>query len=320
MDAIILAGGYATRMWPITRRRPKMFLPFDDETLIDLTLTQLESEDRIETVYIATNETFADEFAAHLESQSYEKATLAIEDTQTEAEKLGVIGALDQLVERESITDDTIVIAGDNYLDFDIADFLDHFTDYDQPTIAVYDLGDPARADKYGVVELSNGLITDFQEQPNHPSRSMISTGCYAYPGEFLDLISTYLDAGNNPDKPGRFVEWLHSRERIYGFTFEGAWFDIDTPESYLYALAHELDGGTSIDGSATIENCDIGENVHVMRNAELENARIEQAVVFPNVTIRDSTVTNTVLDESSLVAGVDIRNGVVAPHSRLRA
>lgn len=320
MNAIVLAGGYATRMWPITRRRPKMFLPFDDQRLIDLTLTQLESEDRIETVYIATNETFADEFAAHLESQSYEKPTLSIEETCSEPEKPGVIGALDQLVDRESITDDTLVVAGDNYLDFALADFVDHFTARGDPTVAAYDIDDPDRATPYGVIECDHDQVTDFREKPPSPSSSLISTGCYAFPAGTLDRLSTYLSAGNNPDEPGWFLQWLHSREPLHAFTFDGTWFDIDTPESYLYAIAETLDGDATIDPSATVENCHIGDNVHVMDDAELVDATIEQSVVFPGAQIRESAVSNSVLDENAVIDGVDIDNGVVASHTKIRS
>ena len=126
MDAVVLAGGYATRLWPITRHRPKMMLPVGETTVIDRVLTELETDDRIEDVYVSTNERFATDFEAHLEERGYEKPQLSVEDTTEEDEKFGVIGALAQLVDREGVDDeDLLVIAGDNLISFDVSDFID---------------------------------------------------------------------------------------------------------------------------------------------------------------------------------------------------
>src|SRR6056297_2415878 len=98
MKAVVLAGGYATRLWPITKHRPKMFLPVGDSTVIDTVFEDLEADDRISEVYVSTNERFADEFASYLDESEFEKPTLSIEDTTDEDEKFGVVGALAQLI------------------------------------------------------------------------------------------------------------------------------------------------------------------------------------------------------------------------------
>src|SRR6056297_2500917 len=107
MKAVVLAGGYATRLWPITKHRPKMFLPVGDGTVIDVIFEDLEADDRISEVFVSTNERFA--------------------ETVEEDEKFGVVGALEQLIDRENVDDDLIVIAGDNLLSFDIGEFVDFF-------------------------------------------------------------------------------------------------------------------------------------------------------------------------------------------------
>ena len=117
MKAVVLAGGYATRLWPVTKHRPKMFLPVGETTVIDRILGELERDDRIDEVYVSTNERFAADFEAHLEANDYGKAQLSVEDTTEEDEKFGVIGALAQLVDREDVDgEDLLVIAGDNLL------------------------------------------------------------------------------------------------------------------------------------------------------------------------------------------------------------
>ena len=134
MKAVVLAGGYATRLWPVTRHRPKMLLPVGETTVIDTILSQLEADDRIEDVFVSTNERFAEDFRDHVADTGFEKPQLSIEDTTDEDEKFGVVGALAQLVEREGIADeDLLVIAGDNLISFDVADFIDFFEETGTP-------------------------------------------------------------------------------------------------------------------------------------------------------------------------------------------
>ena len=160
MDAIVLAGGYATRLWPITRHRPKMFLPIGESTVIDRIFEELESDERVETVYVSTNKRFAEDFEEYLESSSYEKPVLSIEETVKEDEKFGVIGALAQLVDREGLSSDTIVVAGDNLISFSLTDFIDTFQGNDEPTLAAYDVGATERATEYGVVSVEENVVT----------------------------------------------------------------------------------------------------------------------------------------------------------------
>src|SRR6056297_2784365 len=98
MKAVVLAGGYATRLWPITKHRPKMFLPVGEETVIDVIFEDLEEDDRISEVFVSTNERFAETFEQYLADSPFEKPTLSVEETVAEDEKFGVVGALEQLI------------------------------------------------------------------------------------------------------------------------------------------------------------------------------------------------------------------------------
>ncbi|HKJ57766.1 MAG TPA: NDP-sugar synthase, partial [Halobacteriales archaeon] len=298
MDAVVLAGGYATRLWPITKHRPKMLLPVGESTVIDRIFAEIESDDRIDDVYVSTNERFADDFRRHLAESDYEKPELSVEDTNAESEKFGVVGALAQLVEREGIETDTLVIAGDNLISFAVADFLDFFETKGSPCLAAYDVGSRERAKSYGLVTLDGDQVVDFQEKPDQPKSTLVSIACYGFPAETLGQLSAYLDDDNNPDEPGWFLEWLHTREPVHAFTFDGAWFDIGTPESYLEAVAWKLDGENHIADSATVENTTVGENVHVMSGAEVVNSSVNNSVVFPGATIRDCDIRDSIIDE----------------------
>ena len=318
MKAVVLAGGYATRMWPITKHRPKMFLPIGESTVIDRIFEELEADDRIDEVYVSTNERFAPEFEAHLEESEFEKPRLSVEETTEEADKFGVVGALAQLIDREGVDDDLLVVAGDNLISFDVADFLDYFQERGAPTLAAYDVGSRERAKSYGLVELAGDRVVDFQEKPDDPKSTLVSIACYGFPRESLSLLSTYLEDGNNPDEPGWFVQWLQAREPTYAFTFEGAWFDIGTPESYLDAVGWHLDGDSLIAESATLENVTIGENVHVMPGATLENSHVDYSVIFPDATVRNGDIRRSIIDEGTTIEELDLAGALIGAHTTI--
>ena len=320
MKAIVLAGGYATRLWPITKHRPKMLLPLGDTTVIVRIYNQLETVDRIDEVYVSTNERFAADFDAHLADSSYEKPRLSVEQTAAEDEKLGVVGALSQLVEREGITGPLLVIAGDNLFDFEVDDFLDAFERRGAPTLATYDVGERERATAYGVVELDGDRVVGFREKPEEPASTLVSTGCYAFPPEAHSLFRTYLEDGNNPDEPGWFVQWLHSRQPTYAYAFEDTWFDIGTRESYLDAVAWQLDGDSKIAETATLENATIGPNVHVLPGATLVDTTVERSVIFPDVTLEASTVRRSIVDEGATLVGIDFDRAMIGAYTRIPA
>ncbi|ELY61159.1 sugar phosphate nucleotidyltransferase [Natronolimnohabitans innermongolicus] len=318
MKAVVLAGGYATRMWPITKHRPKMFLPIGDSTVIDRIFAELEADDRIDEVFVSTNERFAADFEAHLADSEFAKPTLSVEDTAAEDDKFGVVGALAQLIDRENVDDDLLVIAGDNLISFDVADFLDYFEAQDAPTLAAYDVGSREKAKSYGLVELEGERVVDFQEKPDEPNSTLVSIACYAFPRDSLSLLPTYLEEGNNPDEPGWFVQWLQNRESTYAYTFEGAWYDIGTPESYLDAVAWHLDGESIVADSATLEDATIGDNVHVMGDVTLESTALDHAVIFPDATVRNADVRRSIIDEGTTLEDLDLAGALIGAHTTI--
>ncbi|WP_423745519.1 NDP-sugar synthase (plasmid) [Haladaptatus sp. SPP-AMP-3] len=318
MKAVVLAGGYATRLWPITKQRPKMFLPIGETTVIDRIFADLEADERVDTVYVSTNERFADDFRDHLAESDFEKPKLSVEDTSEEDEKFGVVGALAQLVEREEVDDDLVVIAGDNLISFDVGDFVNFFEEKGSSCLAAYDVGTKERAKAYGLVELDGDRVVDFQEKPDDPNSTLVSIACYAFTEETLPLLETYLEDGNNPDEPGWFLQWLQSRKPVYAYTFEEAWFDIGTPESYLDAVGWYLGGESRVADSATLENTTIGENVHVMDGAELADATLENAIIFPNATVRGGDVRDSIIDEGTHIENMDLAGALIGAHTQI--
>jgi len=319
MKAIVLAGGYATRMWPITRHRPKMLLPVGESTVIDGIVDELEGDERISEILISTNDAFADEFETHFQERGTDKITMSVEDTSDEDEKFGVVGALAQLVDREGLGDeDLLVIAGDNLFGFDISEFIDHFKNYDDPTLAAYDVGDLEKAKSYGLIQVEGDEIVDFQEKPDNPKSTLVSIACYAFPADAI-RFDEYLAGDNNPDEPGWFIQWLVDQGSVRPFSFDDVWYDIGTADSYLEAVEFALEGGQIIADDATVENSKLGENVHVLSGATIKNSSVEDTVVFQDATITDADVTDSVIDEEASVHDKDLDGALLGQNSRVQ-
>ena len=318
MDAVVLAGGYATRLWPITRHRPKMFLPVGDRTVVDGIFAELERDERIGDVYVSTNERFADEFRTYLAERPFDKPRVSVEETTAESEKFGVVGALAQLIDREGVTDDLFVVAGDNMISFDVAEFVDFFDEHGTVSLAAYDVGSRERAKSYGLVELDGTRVEEFREKPEDPNSTLVSIACYAFPAETLPQFEEYLSGDNNPDEPGWLLQWFQSRQPVNAFTFDGVWFDIGTPDAYLDAVSYALNDETLVAPDATVENSELGPNTHVMSGAEVIDSTVSETVVFPDAEITDAHVRRSVVDEETTVAGVDLTGSLLGAHSSL--
>jgi glucose-1-phosphate thymidylyltransferase len=289
-----------------------MLLPVGDTTVIDRILQQLEDDDRIGTVYLSTNEAFAETFREHIADRGYDKTQLSVEDTTGEDEKFGVVGALAQLVEREDVDNDLFVIAGDNLIGFELGDFLDVYEENDAPTLAAYDVGSREKAKSYGLVELDGDQVVDFQEKPDDPKSTLVSIACYAFPADSV-RFAEYLAGENNPDEPGWYIDWLQAQEPVYAFTFDDVWFDIGTADSYLETVEWKLGGNSKIDPDATVENCEIGETVHVMAGATVRDSTLEHTVVFPDATVENCNVDGTILDTDVAVEDLRISESIIS-------
>jgi glucose-1-phosphate thymidylyltransferase len=317
MNAVVLAGGYATRLWPVTRNRPKMFLPVGERAVIDRIFEALEADDRVEEVYVSTNERFAADFETFLADSDYEKPVVSVEDTTGEDEKFGVVGALAQLVEREGIDGDLFVVAGDNLIGFDLSDFLDSFEDNGSPTLAAYDVGSREKASSYGVIDTEGNRVVALEEKPDDPPSSLVSIACYAFPRESI-RFREYLQAGNNPDEPGWYLRWLVEHDEVYAFPFEDVWFDIGSPESYLEAVSWALDGESVVADDAAIEDSDLGADVHVMSGATITDSELSGSIVFSDARIDDCTARDSIVDEGTHIEGLDLSGALIGAHTKI--
>jgi glucose-1-phosphate thymidylyltransferase len=243
MDVIILAAGYATRLYPLTLNKAKPLLEIAGRPMIEWGLDTLADVPELETVFIVTNDKFAKDFqqwAEHYQDRQSHLTLKVINDGSTsDDDKLGAIGDINFVVTREDLSQsELLVLAGDNLLSESLAGFV-AAARKSVAMVAVYDVGDLELIKKYGNVTIdSEGTITQFEEKPEKPQSTLAAIGIYYYSPEVVSLVTTYLAAGNNPDQPGRFVQWLYQRKPVKTFQVKGRWLDIGSKETLQEADA----------------------------------------------------------------------------------
>jgi len=246
MKILILAAGYATRLYPLTLTKPKPLLDVAGRPMIEHVLDHIAPIPGIDRVYVVTNDKFAAPFQQWADGYRATKSKLnftIINDGSTDdTNKLGAIGDLNLVLEREQVDDDVIVVAGDNLFSESIEAFGKFCREKNAPVLGVYDVGDLEAIKKYNAITVDDGgRITYFEEKPKMPQSTLTGIALYFYPRATLPLIRQYVAEGNNPDQPGRLVQWLYPRTPFYTWRVPGLWFDIGSKETL--AEANEIFG-----------------------------------------------------------------------------
>jgi glucose-1-phosphate thymidylyltransferase len=237
MKLVVLAAGYATRLYPLTRDRPKHLLAVAGRPILEHVLEKLAAIEEIDGIYVVTNSKFADRFREWAAGYTHAHVTVVDDGTTDETARLGAIGDLDLVVREERLDDDTVVVAGDNLFSESLEDFGRAGRERGAPVLAVYDVGDLDAIRKYNAISIDEeGRITYFEEKPEQPTSTLTGIALYYYPRATLPLIRRYLEEGNNPDQPGRLIEWLYSRTPVYTWRVPGAWYDIGSHETLAEA------------------------------------------------------------------------------------
>jgi glucose-1-phosphate thymidylyltransferase len=241
MNVLILAAGYATRLYPLTLNKAKPLLEVAGKPMIEWVLDNIAPIHGIDTVYVVTNNKFAHDFrewadgyAAKLPDNLKSIAFKIVNDGSTsDDDKKGAIGDIHLVLNQEHLfNDDLIVVAGDNLFSEPVTGF-GTVGKAAPATIAVYDVGDLELVKKYNSISVdAEGRITKFVEKSPEPESTLSGIALYYYRKDTLPLINQYIAEGNNPDQPGRLIEWLYRRIEVRTWKVPGLWFDIGGKES----------------------------------------------------------------------------------------
>jgi len=230
MKALVLAAGYATRLYPLTLDRPKALLEVGGKPMLDHVVERLLPMG-VDAVIVVTNA----KFTPHFEEWAQGKADVTVVDdgTTSNDDRLGAIGDIGFVLDRLGLDEELVVVAGDNLFSDDISGFTVYGREVEAPVLAVHDVGDLSRMGEYNQVEVDDqGRIVFFEEKPTDPRTTFAGVALYYYPRHTLPLVRDYLADGNNPDQPGRLVEWLYPRTPVYTWRLPGRWYDIGSTET----------------------------------------------------------------------------------------
>lgn len=237
MKVIILAAGYATRLYPLTLTQPKPLLPVAGQPMVEYVLDNLAPIGGIDRIYVVTNNKFAGPFQKWSEHYRATKSklnfTIVNDGSTDDTNKLGAIGDIHYVLKTQNVDDDVIVVAGDNLFSKKLEGFGQFCREKNAPVLALYDVGNLEEIKKYNSVTMdSAGKITFFEEKPKNPTSTLTGIALYYYPKSTLPLIRQYMAEGNNPDQPGRLIQWLYPRTPVYTWKVPGIWYDIGSKET----------------------------------------------------------------------------------------
>jgi glucose-1-phosphate thymidylyltransferase len=237
MNVLILAAGYATRLYPLTLNKAKPLLDVAGKPMIAWVVDNLRGIEGIETIYIVTNSKFANDFEAwtkeYASAHPKFRCKIVNDGSTSDDDKLGAIGDINLVLTREQIGGtDLLIVGGDNLFSKSLGDFVKSARG-SEAAVAVYDVGDLEEIRKYNNLEVDkDGVIIHFEEKPKQPVNTLTAIALYYYSPNVLSDFATYVAAGNNPDQPGRFIQWLYPRKPVKTVRVSGKWFDVGSKET----------------------------------------------------------------------------------------
>ncbi|MGM0380919.1 MAG: nucleotidyltransferase family protein [bacterium] len=234
MKALLLAAGYGTRLYPLTKDTPKPLLEVGGEPMIEIILRKVEEVKEVDEVVVVTNDKFYERFKEWASTTTSNLPVKVLNDgTTKDGKRKGAIGDIKFSVDEAGIADDLLVLAGDNLFDFSLTEMVDTFKREKENVIGTLVFDDESKLSKYGIVDTDeSGEVVDFVEKPDDPPSNLVAMGMYLFPGEKLNLLDEYLNSGGNPDEPGWYVTWLVENDTVFAHQFEGEWFDIGDKDS----------------------------------------------------------------------------------------
>ena len=235
MKAIILAAGYATRLYPLTLNTPKALLPIANKPILNYITDEIATIDEVDEIVIVSNKKFYNNFVEWKNNyDSKLKITVLDDNTTDDSNKLGAIGDIYFALDTLKIDDDILVMASDSIFSFPLVNYYNEFKAKNTDMLLTQIIDSEEDLKRMANVILSpDGRVIVMVEKPPVPVSNLVSYAAYIYKKDTIPMFKKYLDEGNNPDAPGHFPSWLHKLKPIYTYSFEGEFYDIGTPQSY---------------------------------------------------------------------------------------
>lgn len=235
MKNIVIAAGYATRLYPLTENYPKPLLKIGTATILDRLLSDVDSIDDVDGHIIVTNHRFAPIFGKWLAASTYTKPVTIIDDgTESNETRLGAVRDLLLAIERCCIDEDIMVLAADNILEFSLRGFIDYFKEKGTSVIMCHHEPDLRRLQRTGVIAVDSDMrVLEMQEKPEHPVTNWAVPPFYIYCRSDLPLILGSLSHGSGADAPGSLARYLAGVTTLHAWPMPAGRFDIGSLDSY---------------------------------------------------------------------------------------
>ena len=239
MKCIFLAAGYATRLYPLTLNFPKPLLSVGNSTVLDRLIADLDKAGRVDEYITVTNARFAGIFREWAGKHG-QKITVLDDGTESNETRLGAVKDIQFALDETGIRDDTLVMAGDNALDFSLAGFLDFAANKGTSCVMCHEENELKRLRKTAVITADEaGLITSYEEKPEQPKGNLAVPPFYFYKAADIARIREALGDGCGYDAPGSFAAWLSRKTEMHAYRMPGRRFDIGDIDSYERVKAY---------------------------------------------------------------------------------
>jgi glucose-1-phosphate thymidylyltransferase len=245
MKNIVLAAGYATRLYPVTENFPKPLLSIGNSTILDRLIQDIDKIDEIDEHVIVTNHKFKKHFNEWKEKSNYQKPIILIDDGSTENEnRLGAVKDLLLAIEEKELhEEDLLVVAADNLVDFSFAGFIDFFKEKQTSLIMTYNEPDIKALQRTGVIVVDKeNKVLEMQEKPAHPKTHHAVPPFYLYRKEDLNKIRECITIGCKADAPGDLLQAMLRKTTFHAWQMPGKRIDIGTLETYLKVSNHLME------------------------------------------------------------------------------
>ena len=235
MICVVLAAGYATRLYPLTENFPKPLLDVNGKSILDWILCDIEKIDEVKSFVIISNHKFVSHFEKWSKECPLTKPVTVIDDgTTSNDNRLGAVRDIDFAIEKLGLDDDLLVVAGDNILDFSFDSFVEYFKEKDTSCVMRYFEESKTVLQKCGVAGVDdNGLITEMEEKPKEPKSNWGIPPFYIYKKEDVHFVRDGIEQGCAVDAPGSFIAWLCTKTKVYAMEMKGNRYDIGDVASY---------------------------------------------------------------------------------------